>query len=295
MEHTYAKLGWNIKCLREAYRESEEHLAYSVGVTRQAICNYENGTRIPARDTVVKLAKHFNITENELINGDYSGMKYPGRNIDDINAAKAAVDVILPLVSSENAFMNRAFKTAFASHQAIYAGLKSGIAVSDPEQEKCLQLYEEALDGGVTEAAANILWWIMFWGMGYSDYEKLDGFEDLQNRRISGEEFLRRYYLQNCDDESSKITPEIAEIRRERRQYLRESEGNIQILLQVLKRDPQYSDLADYYLALRYLRGVVYNNNSDVLNKAIGEEMMVAFSLWNNKYVLNFLEISHKE
>jgi hypothetical protein len=42
------------------------------------------------------------------------------------------------------------------------------------------------------------------------------------------------------------------------------------------------------------IRGVVYNNNSDALNKAIGEEMMVAFSLWQNKYVLDFLKISDK-
>ena len=83
-------------------------------------------------------------------------------------------------------------------------------------------------------------------------------------------------------------------MRRERRQYLRDSEGNIQLLLKILKDDSTYSDLADYYLALRYVRGVVYNNNSDALNKAIGEEMMVAFSLWQNKYVLDFLKISDK-
>lgn len=295
MEKTYAKLGWNVKCLREAFHETEEQLAYSVGVTRQAICNYENGTRIPTRDTIVKLAQHFNITENELINGDFSGLAYPGSKIEDIDAAKAAVDIILPLVSSDTAMSNKSFKTAFTSHETIYAGLKSGIPVSDLEHEKCLQLYEEALNDGVTEAAANILWWILFWGMGYSDYEKIEGFEDLRNRRISGEEFLRQYYLQNCDDESTELTPEIIEMRRARRLYLRESEGNIQLLLQVLKRDTKYSDLADYYLALRYFRGVVYNNNSDALNRAIGEEMMVSFSLWENRYVLNFLRISQTE
>ena len=76
MEKTYKKLGWNIKCLREAARETEEQLAYMVGVTRQAICNYENGTRIPNRDVIVKLADHFLITENELIFGDYTDIKF---------------------------------------------------------------------------------------------------------------------------------------------------------------------------------------------------------------------------
>lgn len=294
MEKTYKKLGWNIKCLREAARETEEQLAYMVGVTRQAICNYENGTRIPNRDVIVKLADHFLITENELIFGDYTDIKFPGKQLEDIESAKAAVDTILPLISSETALKNMSFRNAFASHQAIYTGLKNGIPVSDPEHEKCLQLYEDALNDGVVEAAANILWWILFWGMGYSDFEMLDGFDDLRNHRISGEEFLRRHYLKNRDEESLNLSPDVAEMRRERRQYLRDSEGNIQLLLKILKDDSTYSDLADYYLALRYVRGVVYNNNSDALNKAIGEEMMVAFSLWQNKYVLDFLKISDK-
>ena len=129
-------------------------------------------------------------------------------------------------------------------------------------------------------------------GVGYSQYELFEGFEDLSNHRISGEDFLQRYYLKNCDEESNEVTPEIAEVRRERRQFLRETEEQIRLLLQILKNNPEYADLADYYLALRYLLGVVYNNNSDVLNKTIGEEMMVAFSHWENKYVLDFLKAS---
>lgn len=278
MEKTYRKLGWNIKCLREAYRMTEEQLAYAVGVTRQAICNYENGSRIPNRDIIVKLANHFLITENELIYGDFSKMTYPGAKIEDTETTKAAVDLILPLVSSESAIKNRAFKNALASHEAIYAGLKSGIPYSNQELEKCMELYQDALNDGVVEAAANLMWWLLFLGMMYSNYELLDGVDDLQNHRISGEEFLRRHYLKNCDDESFEISSEIAEVRRERRQFLRESEDSIRSLLEILKKNPGYSALADYYLALRYMQGVINNSNSDALNKAIGEEMMVAFS-----------------
>ena len=131
MENTYRKLGWNVKCLREAYRLTEEQLAYAVGVTRQAICNYENGTRIPNRDIIVKLANHFQITENELIYGDFSNMTYPGKKLEDTKAIKESVDTFLPLISSENALINKSFRNAFASHQAIYAGLKNGIPYSE--------------------------------------------------------------------------------------------------------------------------------------------------------------------
>lgn len=294
MEKTYAKLGWNIKCLRESFHETEEKLAYAVGVTRAAICNYENGTRIPARDTIVKLARHFNLTENELIHGDFSGLKFPTQKIADIEATRAVVDVVLPIITSDKAMSNTAFREAFLLHKAMYSSLKKGIMYDEDQFEKCVSLYEDAYSKGITEAAANILWWVMLVGSGYTDYEKYEALEDLQNRHASGEEYLQHFFLQNCDDESMKVTPEIVEMRRERRQFLRENEGTIQQLLQALKADPQYSDLADYYLAFRYLRGVILNNNSDALNKAIGEEMMVAFSLWGNKYVLNFLKISQQ-
>ena len=292
MEKNYRKLGWNVKCLREAYRLTEEQLAYAVGITRQAICNYENGSRIPNRDIIVKLASHFNITEDELIYGDFSNMTYPGEMIENTEAVKNSVDIYLPMLSSETALKNSSFKNALASHQAIYAGLKCGVPYSDSELEKCTELYEIALNEGVIEGAGNLLWWFMFMGMGYSHYELLDGVEALENHLISGEEFLQRHYLKNCDEESRNVSPEIAEVRRERRQFLRESEEQIRFLLQTLKNDSEYSDLADYYLALRYCLGVVYNNNSDALNKTIGEEMMVAFSHWGNKYVLDFLRAS---
>lgn len=292
MEKNYRRLGWNIKCLREAYHLTEEKLAYAVGVTRQAICNYENGSRIPNRDIIAKLASHFTITEDELIYGDFSNMTYPGKMIENTEAVKNSVDIYLPMLSSETSLKNNSFRNAFASHQAIYAGLKCGVPYSDSELEKCTELYEIALAEGVIEAAANLLWWFMFMGLGYSNYELLDGIEDLENHLISGEEFLQRHYLKSCDEESLEVSPEIAEVRRERRQFLRESEEQILFLLQTLKKNSVYSDLADYYLALRYCFGVVNNTNSDALNKTIGEEMMVAFSHWGNKYVMDFLRAS---
>ena len=291
MEKNYRKLGWNIKYLREAYRLTEEQLAYAVGITRQAICNYENGSRIPNRDTLVKLANHFTITEDQLIYGDFSNMPYPGEMIENEEVLRNALDIYLPMLSSETALKNKSFRNAFASHQAIYAGLKCDVPCSDSEQIKCMELYENALNEGVVESAANLLWWFVFMGIGYRHYDLIDGVEALENHQISGEEFLQQYYLKNCDEESLEVSPEIIEVRRARRQFLRESEQQIRFLLKILKKDSEYSDLADYYMALRYYFGVVCNDNSDALNKAIGEEMMVAFGYLDNKYVLDFLKV----
>lgn len=58
-------------------------------------------------------------------------------------------------------------------------------------------------------------------------------------------------------------------------------------LLRILKESMNYSDLADYYIAIRYVIGMVDNEYSADLNKTIGMEMLTTFAKLGNKYALN--------
>lgn len=58
--------------------------------------------------------------------------------------------------------------------------------------------------------------------------------------------------------------------------------------LRILKESGVYSNLADYYMALRYVIGMVANDYSDDLNKTIGMEMLFSFAELGNKYVINY-------
>ena len=49
-------------------------------------------------------------------------------------------------------------------------------------------------------------------------------------------------------------------------------------------------DLADYYMALRYVIGMVANDYSDDLNKTIGMEMLLSFAELGNKYVIRYFK-----
>lgn len=69
----YVRLGWNIKCLREANNETLDDLVAAIGASSSGtLSGYESGTKKPSRDTLVKIAKHFLVTEDELIYGDFS-------------------------------------------------------------------------------------------------------------------------------------------------------------------------------------------------------------------------------
>lgn len=63
-------------------------------------------------------------------------------------------------------------------------------------------------------------------------------------------------------------------------------------MLKSLKSDQQWSDLADYYLALRYVVGMVNTDLSKEMNSAIGIQMMLSFMTLGNKYAFAFWKTS---
>jgi transcriptional regulator with XRE-family HTH domain len=62
-------LAENIKERRIAKRISQEELSGLVGVTRRAICFYEQGDRIPDLYTAVRLADALDTTVDSLVKG----------------------------------------------------------------------------------------------------------------------------------------------------------------------------------------------------------------------------------
>lgn len=58
------KIGERLKALRGS--RPREEIALAVGVTAQAIYNYEQGERIPSDEIKIRLAKFYRITVQEL-------------------------------------------------------------------------------------------------------------------------------------------------------------------------------------------------------------------------------------
>ncbi len=65
---------------------------------------------------------------------------------------------------------------------------------------------------------------------------------------------------------------------------------SVMALLQILKGSPDYADLADYYLALKYITGMAGNDYSDDMNKTIGMEMMLSFLTLANPYAFKYVD-----
>ena len=92
---------------------------------------------------------------------------------------------------------------------------------------------------------------------------------------------LRYEYQKDAKKTSSK-----------KKEFICEIDNLLIELISELKLNEQWSQLGDYYLALRYVLGLIDTGYSDEMNQIIGTQMLIAFSQVENKYSLDFFETS---
>lgn len=79
-------IGDNIKRLRSSLNMTQGELANKLHVTISSISAYENGTRMPSYDILIKMARLFNVTTDNLLGfsnkyvADVSGLDAEQRN-----------------------------------------------------------------------------------------------------------------------------------------------------------------------------------------------------------------------
>lgn len=279
----YYRLPSNIRGLRRSFGESITDLALAIGVGNTAVSNYELGDRIPDRDVMKRIAKHFHITEDELVHGNYSNMKkmYNDAMLDQQHNI-SMIKKMLPDICSPSALENHYFKQAHLLDEKIFNCIvNQNCDLSDEAIEKCFEYYLAAIDEKVIEASANLLRQIFLIGMitfciNPKFMDAFDGIKECPKKMVQA------IYLSSFDDETD------SEWQQQREVFLKEYELQIVLNIYRLKHSQEYADLGDYYLALRYILGMVRNGNSPELNSAIGYQMMSEFSMLDNIYADKF-------
>lgn len=280
-------LGNNIQALRTAYGETLEELGNAVGVSRSTISEYESGSRgkVPPREILIKIAKHYRVTLDDLTDGDLSGYRLLKSGI-SYESLSSLNKIIFPIIVSDKAMEDPDFARAYRLHNNILEAWSRGFNAEDAMDE-CIKAYEVAYKKGILEANANSLWWIIRLGCSFSEAYMFDGYEDLYNHRTTFNTFLKHSYLYSYEEglEHYPTENELAALK----DFIEENEDELRLHLNTLKASKEYSDLADYYLALQYSFGIINNNRSKEMNAIIGGEMLVSFAKMNNKYALEYI------
>ena len=276
-EHRENHVGKNIRSLREFYREKLEDLAFNLDIDVSDISRYENGKRYPNHKTLEKIARHYCITLDELIYGDFSHLRSDFLQFTDPQKINELSDTLFPIVCSEKALRDEWFQKAYMIHIRIFENLKKGISYSEKEMNECLTCYGNSCKKNSTpEAFANLCSWNIFFAFCLflqSNPNTKHGIELLHENHCS-------YCMPSFDGMEDTETEQNAKIQSQ----WEEAEKKIVFFIRKLKESKIYADLAEYDIALLYVLGLVKNQLTFEMNKKIGTEMMRTFHFFGNPY-----------
>ena len=277
------KLGMNIRCLREAYGESQEELGLVIGVGKNTISYYESGQREPKKETLIKIARHYMVPIESLLYGSFTNNE---RLKIDQECLFNQIDILLPIVTSEKAMQNVSFQKAYNVHKNFYnACKKNGIGGMDSFDGNIEEYYLKAEEDAniKEEIAANRLALYLLMFMFLKNIPFFVNEKPAAINQLSDD--IRKeieYYDEAEDPELNDIINDISSD--ETKQMVRD-------LMITLKQSKRWCDLAYYYLALQYCYNLVDNSMDYGSNMRVGYEMMSSFVKLNNTYAVEFQEM----
>ena len=175
---------------------------------------------------------------------------------------------------------NDNFRKGYESGQRLIDGFSKDEIMPGSIILKIFELFLNAVDESETpESVANLMWSIFIWWTQLYDAEQI---LSLQNKMLS-KKLTFKDYMKLRDSESK-------EIREKRTSFIADFEEVITASLRALKNEQEWSDLADYYLALRYVVGMVDTDLSSEMNSAVGIQMMLSFMSLGNDLAFKFCE-----
>ena len=272
------QLGRNIQHLRKIPGKTLDELGKAIISAKSTVKGYENGSRKPDLEKMQLLASHYNKSVDELLYTDLTGLDSVEMDLNSSEHMIELFNIIIPLFTSEEAMENKAFKKGYELSQSLLNSFAKAEILSGNTIVRIFEAYAEAVDTSESpEALANLMWTIFVWWSQLYDTKEL---LSMQNRLLSKKLGIKDYM--HLKDTTSK------EIKEKRLGFITDVNDMINEILRTLKSEPEWADLADYYLALRYVMGLVDTELSNEMNTAVGMQMMLSFMTLGNSYAFRF-------
>lgn len=272
------QLGRNIQHLRIIHNETLDELGSIIHCAKSTVKGYENGSRKPDLQTLQLLSAHYNKTVDELLYTDLTGLEIISIDLNSPAHTTELLRVILPLYSSEEAMKNPNFKNGYDLSQRLLEAFSNAEVLSGSVIARIFEAFVKATDESESpEAVANLVWSVFVCWSHIADTNKL---LTLQNKLLSKKLSIKDYMSLKDTEDSSIIEKKAG--------FVSYIDDTITEALKALKSKQEWSDLADYYLALRYVVGMVDTDLTTEMNSAVGMQMMLSFMTLGNSYAFTF-------
>lgn len=272
------QLGRNIQHLRIIHNETLDELGSIIHCAKSTVKGYENGSRKPDLQTLQLLSAHYNKLVDELLYTDLTGLEIISIDLNSPAHTTELLRVILPLYSSEEAMKNPNFKNGYDLSQRLLEAFSNAEVLSGSVIARIFEAFVKATDESESpEAVANLVWSVFVCWSHIADTNKL---LTLQNKLLSKKLSIKDYMSLKDTEDSSIIEKKAG--------FVSYIDDTITEALKALKSKQEWSDLADYYLALRYVVGMVDTDLTMEMNSAVGMQMMLSFRTLGNSYAFTF-------
>lgn len=272
------QLGRNIQHLRIIHNEALDELGSIIHCAKSTVKGYENGSRKPDLQTLQLLSAHYNKLVDELLYTDLTGLEIISIDLNSPAHTTELLRVILPLYSSEEAMKNPNFKNGYDLSQRLLEAFSNAEVLSGSVIARIFEAFVKATDESESpEAVANLVWSVFVCWSHIADTNKL---LTLQNKLLSKKLSIKDYMSLKDTEDSSIIEKKAG--------FVSYIDDTITEALKALKSKQEWSDLADYYLALRYVVGMVDTDLTTEMNSAVGMQMMLSFRTLGNSYAFTF-------
>ena len=272
------QLGRNIQHLRIIHNETLDELGSIIHCAKSTVKGYENGSRKPDLQTLQLLSAHYNKLVDELLYTDLTGLEIMSIDLNSPAHTTELLRVILPLYSSEEAMKNPNFKNGYDLSQRLLEAFSNAEVLSGSVIARIFEAFVKATDESESpEAVANLVWSVFVCWSHIADTNKL---LTLQNKLLSKKLSIKDYMSLKDTEDSSIIEKKAG--------FVSYIDDTITEALKALKSKQEWSDLADYYLALRYVVGMVDTDLTTEMNSAVGMQMMLSFRTLGNSYAFTF-------
>ena len=287
-------LGRNIKHLRKIYGETQTDLGDALGYSKSAIGSYEAGDKFPKHDTIMMIAKHYGVPVDTLLYSDLSvtpGIVIPIKSSKEM---RTFLEIVTPLVKSDQAMLNPDFKKAYLKCQSFLDAQAKGIPTPNSTFEIIMNSFSKAYEETESiEALINMLWCI--WQMWFSikGRDSIDDFHSLLSLLYKNESTgakatgtSKKAKAKRILEIRTNVSPDSLQLRR---QIIEEVNDEFIDVIRKLKKNKKWYELADYYMALRYILSFCDSGESDEVNEQIGLHMMLSLVDLKNKYAIKYL------
>lgn len=274
------QFGRNIKHLREMHAETLDELGAVIHCAKSTVKGYENGSRKPDLQTLQAIGMHYNKTVDELMNTDLTDLGDLTLDLNSLSGMIQLINVIVPLYRSDKAMENDNFRKGYELAQRLLDGFSKAEVMSGNIIVRIFESFITAAEESESpESVANLMWSIFIWWTQMYDPDQM---LSLQNKMLS-KKLTFKDYMKLRDTEDAKT-------KEKRESFIKDFDEIINVTLRALKSEQEWSDLADYYLALRYVVGMVDTELTYEMNSAVGMQMMLSFMTLGNDLAFKFCD-----